>query len=125
MPLDPLGPDGSYRQPFTPAEWTSTNPDRVVIRVATEAPGLLVVADTWMPGWSAEVDGQPQPVLRGNRAQRVIPLLSPGRHEVILTYRPPGLLVGMGLTVTSALIWATLSILPFLRRPQSVPDTCR
>ncbi len=56
MPIDPLGPDPSRRQPFTPAEWVSDDPDRVVVRVATEAPGLLVVADTWMPGWTAEVE---------------------------------------------------------------------
>ena len=63
------------RQPFTPAEWATHDPDHPVLRVTTDAPGLLVVADTWMPGWSALVDGLPAPVLRGNHAQRVIPLV--------------------------------------------------
>src|SRR5262249_31581440 len=65
MPADPLGPGGP-RQPFTPAEYDARDPDRVVVRVATGAPGLLVVADTWMPGWTARLDGVPVPVLRGN-----------------------------------------------------------
>ena len=112
MPADPLGTDATHRQPFTPAEWASTDPDRVVLRVSTEAPGLLVVADTWMPGWTAEVDGKPAPVLRGNRAQRVIPLPEPGRHEVVLRYRTPGLSFGIAMTTASALVWTTLLILP-------------
>ena len=79
MPSDPLGTDrAGPRQPFTPAAWRSSTPDRVVLEVTTEAPGLLVVADTWMPGWTAIVDGRPAPILRGNHAQRVIPLPDPG-----------------------------------------------
>ena len=126
MPADPLGKDTSHRQPFTPAEWASDDPDRLVLRVETEAPGLLVVADTWMPGWSAEVDGQPAPVFRGNRAQKVIPLPDPGRHEVVLSYRTPGLTLGLALTTASALIWAILILPPLARRnrAEQASDVC-
>lgn len=121
MPVDPLGPDRSRRQPFTPAAWDSADPDRVVLRVATEAPGLLVVADTWMPGWTAEVDGRPAPVLRGNRAQRVVPLPDPGPHRVVLRYRPPGLALGLAITAGSAVAWAALVLAGRLRRTS---DAC-
>lgn len=104
MARDPLGPSG-VRQPFTPAEWASDDPDRIVVRVATEAPGLLVVGDTWMPGWTALIDGHPAPILRGNHAQRVIPLPRPGRHEVVLRYRPPGLDLGLAVTFVSGIAW--------------------
>ncbi len=93
------------RQPFTPAEWVENDPDRPVLRVTTDAPGLLVVADTWMPGWGALVDGLPAPVLRGNYAQRVIPLVEPGRHTIALDYRPPGFVMGCAVTAVSALVW--------------------
>ncbi|HEX8199854.1 MAG TPA: hypothetical protein VF590_05160, partial [Isosphaeraceae bacterium] len=109
MPVDPLGPGGP-RQPFTPADYDATDPDRVVIRVTTRAPGLLVVADTWMPGWTAAVDGLPAPVLRGNRAQRVIPLPRPGRHAILLRYRAPGWAAGRAITVASGLAWLGLAI---------------
>jgi uncharacterized membrane protein YfhO len=125
MPFDPLGPEITHRQPFTHAEWASTDPDRVVLRVATDAPGLLVVADTWMPGWSAEVDGQVQKIIRGNRAQRVIALTKPGHHEVILTYQAPGLKIGLALSAVSALIWTTLCLAPTLRRKLLASDDCR
>ena len=55
--------------PITPS-WT----------VTTEAPGLLVITDTWMPGWTAHVDGVPTPIFEGNLAQRVIPITRPGGH---------------------------------------------
>lgn len=116
MPSDPIGGPPRARQPFTPAEWTSDDPDRLVLRVTTEAPGLLVVADTWMPGWSAEVDGRAAPVLKGNRAQRVVPLPEPGRHRIVLTYRTPGLTAGLAITAASLAIWAGLIAAPWLAR---------
>jgi hypothetical protein len=110
MPSDPLGPEKAPRQPYTPASYDATDPDRLVIRVQTEAPGLLVVADTWMPGWSARVDGRATPILRGNHAQRVIPLNRPGRHEVLLRYEPPNFGLGLALTGFSSLVWVGTGI---------------
>src|SRR5262249_7475271 len=53
MEFDPLRDvDLNSRQPFTPAGWASNDPDQPAFFVTTAAPGLLVVADTWMPGWS-------------------------------------------------------------------------
>ena len=99
-PLAGLGP--GPRQPFTTAAWTSIDPDRPGLSVSTRAPGLLVIADTWMPGWTATVDGRPVPVLRGNQSQRVIPLPEPGRHVVSLEYCPPGLVSGSAVAILSA-----------------------
>ena len=101
MPADPLSSAPGPRQPFTTADYEPRGTDRVVVRVKTEAPGLMVVADAWMPGWSATVDGRPSPVLRGDLAFRVVPLPGPGRHEVVMTYRAPGLVSGAAITATS------------------------
>jgi hypothetical protein len=76
-----------------------------VLEVATEAPGLLVVADTWMPGWTAVVDGRPTAILRGNHAQRVIPLTDPGRHRIVLRYEAPGLARGLSITALALVAW--------------------
>ena len=108
MPSDPL-PSGP-RQPYTPADWDSADPDRVVITVTTEAPGLLVVADTWMPGWDAQDNGRPARLLRGNHAQRVIPLTRAGRHEVVLRYEAPGLKRGSAVTLASASAWIAVVV---------------
>ncbi len=107
MTEDPLKADGP-RQPFTPAQWLSTVPDHLRLRVETKAPGLLVIADTWMPGWSAQMDGQAIPILRGNHAQRVIPIEHAGPHEIVLRYQSPGWTLGLTLTLGTLLIWAAI-----------------
>ena len=117
MTADPLAglPTGP-RQPFIAAEWLATDPDRPCVAVTTEAPGLLVMAETWMPGWSATLDGRPVPLLRGNHAQRVVPLREPGRHVIALRYDPPGLWAGCGLSIASGLAWAWLAVGAVRRR---------
>ncbi|NIR58187.1 MAG: YfhO family protein, partial [Gammaproteobacteria bacterium] len=32
--------------------------------------GFLIVSDTWLPGWSATLDGQPVPLIRADYAFR-------------------------------------------------------
>jgi hypothetical protein len=104
MKSDPLPPGD--RQPFTPAEWASRDPDEVVIHVRTEAAGLLVVGNTWMPGWSATVDAAPATVHRGNHWQQVVALAGAGRHEVVLKYTPPGLRAGSAISATVLIAWS-------------------
>jgi hypothetical protein len=103
VPPLPSGP----RQPFTPATWISTDPDHPVLAVTTELPGFLVVSDTWMPGWTATVDGVKSPIIRGNVSQRVIPLPRSGSHTIELDYWPPGFSAGCAITALSVLAWAT------------------
>jgi len=122
MRSDPLGPEVSPRQAYRAAEWLSTDSDRIVIRVATEAPGLLVVTETWMPGWSAEVDGQPLPILRGNRAQQVIPLPRSGPHQIVLSYQPPGLRLGMTVSASTAFVWSILIVFSLRKNGRSSDD---
>jgi hypothetical protein len=122
MHTDPLRRvDDQSRQPFKPAQWVRFDPDHPALTVTTEAPGLLVVTDTWMPGWTAHVDGEPAPILEGNLAQRVVPLPRPGRHTITLDYRSPGLRLGCTLTVLSILTWAIIGF--SLRRAGPTPTT--
>ena len=117
MTGDPLaGLPSAPRQPFTPVRWLCRDPDRPILEVSTEAPGLLVIADTWMPGWSASVNRQTVPILRGNHAQRVIALAQPGRHTITLNYRPPGLALGLIVSVLSTTSWFALCALALARR---------
>jgi len=116
-PLPPVGP----RQPFTPADYDASDPALLVIRTANAAPGLLVIADTWMPGWTARVDGRPAPILLGNHAQRVIPLPDPGRHEIVLEYRPPGFALGLTITELASIAWLALATRALRRRIELIP----
>lgn len=109
MAVDPLDGLEGPRQAFRPASYARPDPDRVVVEVRTQEPGLLVVADTWTPGWSARVDGRPAEVLRGNRAQRVVALPTPGLHRIEMEYTPPGLRSALALTACTAVGWALLT----------------
>ena len=104
MANDPLPDEGKHRQEFTAADYHAMTSDRVVVEFATYAPGLLVVADTWMPGWSATLDGRPVEVLRGNLAQRVVPIRRAGPHRVVMTYKAPGLAAGAAVSVLSLVV---------------------
>jgi hypothetical protein len=71
--------------------------DRMRLEASLPAPGFVVLADAWTPGWTARVDGREARVLRANVAFRAVPVPA-GRHVVELSYRAPGLFPGLALT---------------------------
>jgi hypothetical protein len=73
------------------------------IEVRAEGPGLLVVAESWDPGWSASVDDAPARVVRVNDARMGV-VLSAGTHFVALRHRVRGLAVGLALAGAGALV---------------------
>ena len=120
MNLDPLRAiPAELRQPFTAAEWSSVDPDHLVLKVTIDAPGLLVITDTWMPGWTARVDGEPTPILEGNLAQRVVPLWRRGHHTIALDYHAPGLTLGCTVTALSFLTWGLVCGFRFRARSRT------
>lgn len=91
---------------------------RLVVDRATEvaidavAPrgGLLILSDTWYPGWEATVDGHPAPVLRANIAHRAV-VLPPGRHRVEFRFRPRSVAIGLGLSAAALVLLTTTVVL--------------
>ncbi|MBC7228003.1 MAG: YfhO family protein [Thermoflexales bacterium] len=71
-------------------------PNDAVFIVETNAPALLVLSDTFYPGWQARVDGQPVPIHRTNAVFRGV-LVPAGTHRVEMRYRPQSLRWGIGL----------------------------
>jgi len=69
------------------AEIVEWRPDRVEIRVETGVPSILSLHDPWYPGWEAEVDDVPQPILRTDVLFRGVEIRA-GAHKVTFTYRP-------------------------------------
>jgi hypothetical protein len=67
-------------------------------RVVTNGAGYLVIANTWYPGWSAEVDDKEQPLYRANLSFMAIPLPN-GGGEVTLRYLPEVNLISVAVSI--------------------------
>jgi hypothetical protein len=82
--------------------------DHLKISVTTTGPGWLVVADAMQDGWTASVNGVPQPLVAADHALVGIPLPE-GSSEVILEYRPSGLRAGVSISVLSLALVLSLT----------------
>jgi hypothetical protein len=81
---------------------------QLVIEAEAPEDGFLLLADTYYPGWAAQVDGNPTPIYRANLSVRGIQLAR-GRHQVRFTFDPPGFWRGLQITlvtVSMLLLWA-------------------
>jgi DNA invertase Pin-like site-specific DNA recombinase len=63
-------------------------PTSVVLQVNSPCRGMVLLADTWFPGWTAYVDGKPTQIYRAYNMIRGV-VVQRGEHEVILLYRQP------------------------------------
>jgi len=64
---------------------------------------MLVLTDTWSPGWVADVDGVPAAVHRVDLAYRGI-VVAAGDHRVTLRYVPVATYVGFGLALATIVL---------------------
>ncbi|MFN7971299.1 MAG: YfhO family protein [Acidobacteriota bacterium] len=89
---------------------TNSNPERIGIKVSATSPGILVLTDTYDPGWKAAVDGRPSQVVPADHLFRGIPLPA-GVHTLELWYDRRPLLAGAAVT----LIGTPIVLLAILR----------
>jgi hypothetical protein len=79
----------------------------VVIEVRAAAPGLLVLADAFYPGWEVTVDGVRRPLLRANYLFRAVGV-DAGEHEVRFRYRPSSFTAGAIVTAATMFLLAVV-----------------
>jgi hypothetical protein len=73
-------------------------PDHVRLEAELSRAGYVVLVDGYDPGWRAEIDGRPAPVLRANIAFRAVAVPA-GRHVVEYRYRPTSVILGASISV--------------------------
>ena len=78
-------------------EILSEKNNRLQLLVKSKEDNLLVLSDTYYPGWKALVDGNPQKIYQANYVFRAIPL-SAGVHRVEFVYDPMIFKLGVGVT---------------------------
>src|SRR6266699_5246164 len=70
---------------------------------------MVVLSDTYYPGWYARVDGQPAHIYEVDLALRGVPVAK-GRHTITFRYRPRSVFWGAGLTLNSLLAIVALTL---------------
>jgi uncharacterized membrane protein YfhO len=92
------------------ASITSWGVNDVWVDTSSEAPGVLLMAQTWYPGWQARVDGGDwQPVLRADAAFQAVPVPA-GQHTVELRFRSPRQTWGIVIALLTLVIVVVLMI---------------
>ena len=72
------------------------------IRLIAHGPGKLVLSEIYYPGWKVKVDGDANAIERAYGLLRSVNL-EEGEHEVIFSFRPITVYIGLGL---AAIGWA-------------------
>lgn len=72
----------------TAATVVSYAPERVVVEALATRPSVLVLNDSFFPGWTATDNGRPTRIRRANYLVRGV-LVGKGKHTVVFTYRTP------------------------------------
>ena len=98
--------------PATEATVVAHGPHRVEVVARPTRPGWLVLTDAHYPGWTAEVDGRPAPILAAYVAFRAVHLPA-GAHRVVFRYAPASVRTGLGISLGALM----LVLLAVLRRP--------
>jgi len=85
--------------------------NHVDIVATASRPGILVLTDSFAPGWTVTVNGKPARLLQANFAFRGVEVPA-GRSVVLFSYFPPGLRIGL---ILSGLAAGILLLLAFWR----------
>jgi hypothetical protein len=108
---DPTRPLATSASASGTARIVTDRPERVVVEVKADGPAYLVLADTFDPGWSATLDGQPAPIRPAYIAFRAV-YAPRGEHIIIFTYIPAGFQLGLAVSICGALLCLLCCFLP-------------
>jgi Bacterial membrane protein YfhO len=111
---DDLAKISSYisAQPTKPSEAvkvTYPNPQQAVLEARLDSPGLVILADSYYPGWELTIDDKPAPIYRVNGAMRGAAVLS-GAHRLVYTYSPRSFRAGCFLSIAGLIAMLILSL---------------
>ena len=98
-----------------PAVVESEGADEVRLRANSSQAGFLILADTFYPGWKAEVDGHDEPIRPANGSFRAIPIAA-GRHEVRFAYESAAVRWGWTATLLGLACAAGIGAVALARR---------
>jgi hypothetical protein len=94
----------------------SESNNRLDLKVNAEENSLLVLSDTYYPGWKAFVDGKKTKIYRADYTFRAIPL-SAGTHRIEFVYDPMSFKLGAAATLLGILGCVVIGLTARRRKP--------
>jgi hypothetical protein len=101
-------PSVSGKEDQATVDFYSTDTIRILTK--SGSPSMLVLLDSFYPGWKAFVDGKPGKLVKADYLFRAVPLAD-GAHTVEMKYEPPGFAAGRWLSVFGLAVIAGLPII--------------
>ncbi|MBI4509183.1 MAG: YfhO family protein [Deltaproteobacteria bacterium] len=89
-------------------------PSRVALESEMKEPGLVVLTDTYHPGWIATVDGDESAVYPVDHLFRGVAVPA-GKHRVVMTFEPPSLDLGLSLSACALMACLAMWLVPWRR----------
>ncbi len=96
-------------------EITEDKPEHVKIGVYSSVNCLLLLNDTFAPGWKAFIDSRETRILRANFAFRAIEVPK-GLHMVEFKYTHPGFITGAAMSIMSCVIFLITAVILYKHR---------
>lgn len=96
-----VGADETFRGAAEILAIERPSPERLAVRVRSDAPRVLILPESDDGGWSAESAGQPLPTLFANGAFLAIRVPA-GETRIVCRYLPPGFREGLAVTALAA-----------------------
>jgi len=84
-------------------------PQRVELRASLERPGLVILADTYYPGWRLSIDGKAAPIYRTNLLMRGAAVPT-GEHTLVYTYEPESFRIGAIISIAGLIVLVALAL---------------
>lgn len=86
---------------------TSYAPERVEMRLDAAAPALLILTDSYYPGWQATLDGEAVTIYEADLLFRGV-FVPEGEHQLVLRYEPVSWARGRVVSLITLIFWLSL-----------------
>lgn len=110
-------PEGMPTASAGSAQVSGETNDSVSLAAVLDRPGLVVLDDRLVDGWTVKVDGRPAKPVRVDAVMRGV-FAGAGMHTIEWTYEVPGLSAGIAVSGVSVVIWLLAFALLSRRRPR-------
>lgn len=101
-------PTGGNPEAVENVEVVNYQPASLELSISAASPSLLVMSESYYPGWKAWLDGKPAPIHRADIAFRGVAVPA-GKHHLRMQFRPVILPVSAAISLSAAIFLVILA----------------